>query len=141
MLRDTDNRSKKLTRWQRQPRTTVGATRGDNYMPEYNNLFCRIYVDSNTSSIEFASFLSACLDGDQEDWSVITPLLYIGVNESKDYISGGGDFLHYKLNLELDPRENVEQHVYINAVKELMLILHKNSYTAVASCDFEDELT
>jgi hypothetical protein len=49
--------------------------------------------------------------------------------------------LFYQTYLEVEPKENIEPLSYISDVRELLNILRKNEFQAVAACDFENYLT
>lgn len=110
------------------------------------DLYCKIYVECRWSQAELVDKISSQMNGSVFIRSIATERLSIAVFENPT--SGGkgpvqaSDFLGYPFYLEVEPKEEtVDYQNFLADVARLISRLRASGCSAVASCDFEDELS
>ncbi|QAA33369.1 1,4-dihydroxy-6-naphthoate synthase [Clostridium manihotivorum] len=111
----------------------------------YDNLYCKIYVDTDKSIQDIINVILSVVSGQVRRKGVYSTNLEIDIRYNKEYdelerLGVEDGFLYYKYYLEIEPNENAAQKKYILSVSQLLEGLWGVGYKAVASCDFEVDL-
>ena len=108
-------------------------------------LFCKIFVDAPSSENLLRTRVAAVADGRIDGRSVVSPWAVIDVvrnsarDDSRKHEELEG-FLFYSHLVEMEPEPGVARADYAANVGRLLEALWMQAFTAVAACDFEDEL-
>ena len=114
-------------------------------MTSEENLYCKIFVDSNMNEIDQIKMIASITAGEISKWTVVTDGCEIDVIKNDDYNKlkskdASDGFLYYRYYLDIEPFESVEKEKYIFEIGLLIQGLWNNKCKAVAACDFEDQL-
>lgn len=105
------------------------------------HLSCVIYLDNNLKKKELLTFLADILHGSVELNTIIVSWGYIYVEENDDFdlkkmnVAENG-FVYYPFMLEIEPKEDTEEELYINNVYKLLDKLRELNMKSVLSSDF-----
>jgi len=111
-----------------------------------NNLYCKIYINTALPRTLLVNFIAKTCHGTVTLRTISSTLFQIDVitNEEADprlATSSEDGFLYYPYYLEIDPQNSaVESNLYVTAIAGLLRSFWEQGATAVASCDFEEEL-
>jgi hypothetical protein len=114
-------------------------------MVSTENLFCKIFTDTDVSDKAVLDKVSLIATGEVDQWTVITKWGVIDIVDNDDFDEmrrkeNPDGFLFYRYCIELEPNESVTSQDYIGRVGKLLEGLWEEGWKAVAACDFEDEL-
>ena len=105
-----------------------------------NNLYCKIFLDTDLDYIEVYESLKNFVRGQKQAVSfIISDWCSTDVQKNKEYIPNSNDFLYWKYIINVEP-ENVSAEFYIDNIKKLINFLNEKYFGAVIACDFEDIL-
>jgi len=109
------------------------------------DLYCKIYVDTDMSKNQFLDFIAKTINGYIELRTVFHPFFEIDVVNNQDAsplqaISYVDVFLYYPYYLDIEPLDNIKREAYIASIAMLLMTLWDIGSKAVAACDFENEL-
>lgn len=111
----------------------------------YNDLYCKVFIDTNLSYEELFSKIMNYIDGKKESFSyVVTDWCDIFIQKNKEYnieqyMLDSTDFLYWKYYLNIEP-QHIDEHKYIKNIANLLSYLRKYCKRVVIACDFEDEV-
>ena len=109
----------------------------------YDDLYCKLYLDSMLEKDELFSLLQELTCGKTELISIIKTAcceIYLGRNKEFDINQPKQkreDFIYWKYYLDIEPLK-LEEEDYIKEIAELILKLRERGINAVPSCDFEE---
>lgn len=112
----------------------------------YDNLFCRVYLSSEMEIEELYRYINGMVLGKLEPIrGIVTDWGEIDLRKSCDFDpqileNDPEDFIFWRYNLEIEPKEETAQADYIAHIAKLIKQLNSENMKAVASCDFEEEL-
>jgi len=115
-------------------------------MKNYNNLYCKIFIDTEIDMDSLINKITEMVTGQKELFrTIVTKFGEIDVNKNEDFNAEKrcmkpDGFLYSRYYLDIEPNKEIEQGNYIANVSNLLRVLWQNSFEAVAACDFEDEL-
>jgi hypothetical protein len=109
------------------------------------DLYCKIYVNTDMSKKMFLDFIAQTINGSIELRTVCGPFFEVDVVNNPDaeplQASEQDDgFLYYPYYLDVEPLDNTKRESYIASISRLLRALWNIGAKAVAACDFEDEL-
>jgi hypothetical protein len=109
------------------------------------DLYCKIYVDTEMSKELFLDFIAKTINGRIELRTVCGLFFEVDVVNNQDAeplqaISRDDEFLYYPYYLDVEPLENLNRESYVASIAMLLKALWDIGAKAVAACDFEDEL-
>lgn len=111
----------------------------------YNDLYCKVFIDTNLSYEELFSRVMDYVGGKKESFSYIVSEwcdMFIQKNKEyneEQYLKDTDDFLGWKYYLDIEPME-IDEDTYIKRIHNLLKCLKEYCNGVVAACDFEDEL-
>lgn len=105
-----------------------------------NNLYCQLFVKFDGGIEKLIKLILEVTGGKLKLYSIDSAVLEIDVVENDEFVQGSEDFLYWKFYLEIEPKINEEQDMYVDSVCHLVLNFKKLGIAAVAACDFEDEI-
>lgn len=111
----------------------------------YNNLYCKVFVDTNLNYEEIFSRVMDYVGGKKESFSyIVTDWCDMSIQKNKEYnkeqyLQDTDNFLYWKYYLDIEPIETDED-TYIKRIQYLLKYLKEYCNGVVAACDFEDEL-
>jgi hypothetical protein len=107
------------------------------------DLFCKIYVLTESNQFQLAEFIGSQLGLDVDGKFINASEFEIEIRENDDFDPRSfqdKDFLFYPIYLEIEPKDNIGSSGYIHGIGKLLNILREKGFRAVAACDFEDLL-
>jgi hypothetical protein len=112
---------------------------------DLEDLYCKIYVDTEMSKELFLDFIAKTINGEIELRTVCGSFFEVDVVNNQDAeplqaISRDDGFLFYPYYLDVEPFENINREDYVASIAMLLKALWDSGAKAVAACDFEDEL-
>lgn len=111
----------------------------------YDNLYCKIYLDSTLDIEDLYSILNDILSGELEPIRTIkTGWGELDLRRNYDFDLNRlevdrNDFIYWQYYLDVEPNE-IQESKYIEGISELLKALKLKNIKAVASCDFEEAL-
>ena len=115
-------------------------------MKEYDDLYCKIYVDTDLDIEQQKDKITSVVSGEKVLFRTIaTAFGEIDVNINEDFdekkrnLESDG-FIYSRYYLDIEPIEGIEQQEYISHIGELLKSLWSSGLKSVAACDFEEEL-
>ena len=111
----------------------------------YDDLYCKVFIDTNLNYEELFSLIMQYIDGKKDAVSYInTDWCSICVKNNKDYntelyMLNPDDFIYWKYYLDIEPND-IEEREYINKVSNLLKYIRKHCIAVIAACDFEQEI-
>lgn len=111
----------------------------------YNDLYCKVFIDTNLSYEELFSRIMNYIGGKKESFSyVVTDWCDMFIQKNKEYnieqyILDSTDFLYWKYYLDIEP-QNIDECEYIKNIANLLSYLREYCKGVVIACDFEDEV-
>ena len=111
----------------------------------YNNLYCKVYVDTNLSYEEIFSKVMDFVAGKKESFRyVITEWCEMFIQKNTEYseeqyLNETDDFVYWKYYFDIEPIR-IDEDTYIKRIYILLNYLRGFCNGVVAACDFEDEL-
>ena len=111
----------------------------------YDNLYCKVFIDTNLCYEEIFLKIMNYIDGKKESFSdVVTNWCDMSIRKNKEYnkeqyLQAPDDFLYWKFYLDIEPIA-VDEITYIKRIYELLKYLKEYCNGVVAACDFENEL-
>ena len=110
------------------------------------DLFCKIYLDTESSIDDVNRLILASIGGDSSRNSTITTsscLIDIDENDQFDEVMRTdpvNGFLYCRYFLDIEPVEGVSRVRYVEVLSTLLKKLREKGCKAIPACDFEDEL-
>jgi len=108
-------------------------------------LYCKVFLDTSLSKPALLALLATWTGGQVQLRTISAPTCEIDVVANEDFdedrrnrIEDG--FLYYRFYLDIEPRPDVNEMDYIQAIQSLVLKARTGGIRAVAACDFEDQL-
>lgn len=111
----------------------------------YDDLYCKVFVDTNLNYEEIFSNVMNYSSGKKESFSyIVTDWCGMFIQKNKEYnkeqyLQDTNDFLYWKYYLDIEPIKTDED-TYIKRIGDLLKHLKEYCKGVVAACDFEDEL-
>ncbi len=115
-------------------------------MIPYDNLYCKLYIDTGFNKGELLNIIKEHTGGVQPGREFIsTEWAEIGLDENNEYDPALTDdkndgSLYYRFLVDIEPENNVDSQTYIVGIKKLITHLTGLGFKVTAACDFEDEL-
>lgn len=114
-------------------------------MSDTQNLYCKVYVDSQAEKGHLLDLLARITSGSIKMRTVASPELQIDLVVNEDFdeakrLSKENQFLFYRYYLDIEPTEGVALEQYVQSVGSLLEGLWQSGCKAVAACDFESKL-
>ncbi|ADU75661.1 hypothetical protein M972_112761 [Acetivibrio thermocellus AD2] len=115
-------------------------------MREYDNLYCKIYVDSDLDIEQLKQKIISIVSGEKQLFrTIVTTFGEIDINKNEDFddekrkleVDG---FIYSRYYLDIEPKEDIGQQEYISHIGNLLRSLWSSGLKSVAACDFEEEL-
>lgn len=111
---------------------------------EGDQLYCKVYVDTNRNRQELLQLLGSVERHERAGTSLTFADLEVDVRRNEDFDPSRGnrkdEFVYYRHYLDIGPRRGVPREDYVSAVGRLLTHLSSNGCRVVAACDFESEL-
>ena len=110
----------------------------------YDDLYCKVFIDTNLSYEELFSRIMNYVDGKKESFSyVVADWCDMFIQKNKEYnveqyILDSTDFVYWKYYLDIEP-QNIDECQYIKKIANLLSYLRKYCKGVVIACNFEDE--
>lgn len=102
------------------------------------NLYCKIFVDTLAEYDYFFEIVRFFLNGQQQAISFIDcNWCNLNIQYNKEYIPDSPDFLYWKFIIDIEPKENISETIYLNNLRQLVCFL-KQKNNVICACDFED---
>lgn len=111
----------------------------------YNDLYCKVFVDTDMDYEKLFALLINFINGKKEAVNyIITEWCDISVQKNKEYnveqyLLDSTDFLYWKYYLDIEP-QNIEESQYIENIANLLNYLRRCCKNVIIACDFEDEV-
>ena len=109
-----------------------------------NELYCKIYADSDTPREDLIQVVSASINGTRQLRTVESDSLEADILSNEDFDPTKRNekdaFLFYRHYLDVFPKAGASREEFISSVRILISKLKSNGYKAVPACDFEQEL-
>lgn len=111
----------------------------------YDNLYCKVFVDTNLSYEEMFLRIMNYVGGEKESFSyIVTDWCDMFIQKNKEYnkeqhFQDTDDFLYWKYYLDIEPIAD-DEITYIKRIHDLLKYLKECCNGVVAACDFENEL-
>lgn len=113
-----------------------------------DDLYCKIFVDSDISREDLTTRIANLLSAFTDVRTICTPICEIDVLDNDDFDERSRKqlndvFLYYRYHLEIFPVVNTHRDIrdiYVQTISQILNYLWNSSFDAVAACDFEDEL-
>lgn len=111
----------------------------------YNNLYCKVYLDTTLEIEEVYLLINEILSGELEPIRTIKTIWgEIDLRKNKEFglkclEENQEDFIFWKFYLDIEPMK-VDEKEYIRGISNLIMNLKEKSIRAVPSCDFEDDI-
>ena len=111
----------------------------------YNNLYCKVFIDTNLSYEELFLKVMTYTEGKKESFRyILTDWCDIFIQKNKEYseeqyLKNTDDFIYWKYYLDMEPI-SIKEAEYIRKVADLLTYLRQYCDGVVAACDFEEEL-
>ena len=111
----------------------------------YDNLYCKVFLDTNLSYENLFSIVWEYIGGNREALTYInTDWCEISIQKNKEYnvtqyLMNANDFIYWKYYLDIEPVK-CEENMYINKLSDLLKYLKGYCRGVIAACDFEEEL-
>jgi hypothetical protein len=114
-------------------------------MNSYENLFCKVFVDTNEERLSLLSSIKDIVLGTTERWTIDSNSMELELRKNDDFneslrFEKQDGFLYSRYYIEIEPIGDIKQEQYILSVSRLLENLWALGYEAVAACDFENEL-
>lgn len=114
-------------------------------MNSYENLFCKVFVDTNEERLSLLSSIKDIVLGTTERWTIDSNSMELELRKNDDFneslrFEKQDGFLYSRYYIEIEPIGDIKQEQYILSVSMLLENLWALGYEAVAACDFENEL-
>lgn len=114
-------------------------------MNSYENLFCKVFIDTNEERISLLSCIKDIVLGTTERWTIDSNSMELELRKNDDFneslrFEKQDGFLYSRYYIEIEPIDHIKQEQYISSVSMLLENLWALGYKAVAACDFENEL-
>lgn len=114
-------------------------------MSIYDNLYCKIFIDTDEEREKVLNSIKDIVSGAIERWTIISASMEIDLRKNEDFnkveiARKEDDFIYSRYYLDIEPKKNIEQEEYIFKIATLLENLWSIGYKAVTSCDFENEL-
>ncbi len=114
-------------------------------MLKYEDLYCKLFIDTDTDRESLINVLKETVNGKNEDWTIESKYTVIDVKRNvafdmckRNELPDG--FLYFRYFLDIEPKENTMQDDYISIISNMLQSLWDLGYKAVAACDFEEDL-
>jgi hypothetical protein len=116
-----------------------------NTMNNYENLYCKIFIDSDKEKDTVTDEICTITSGKKEMFGISTNSMDIDVRRNEDFnetkrAKDQDGFLYSRFYIDVEPKGNIKQDEYISDVSKLLEELWSMEYNAVAACDFEEKL-
>ena len=113
----------------------------------YDDLYCKIFIDTDLIYEELFTLLLEFLDGKKYSLDgICNQWCDISVRRNKEfsdeqYLLNPKDFIFWRYYLDVEPVDsnNVEESIYIENISNLLKYIKRHCNDAIAACDFEDE--
>lgn len=111
----------------------------------YDDLYCKVFVDTDIDYEKLFALLINYVDGKKEAVSyIVTEWCDISVQKNKEYnveqyLLDATDFLYWKYYLDIEPH-NIDKSQYIKNIANLLRCLGGCCKGVIIACDFEDEI-
>ena len=108
----------------------------------YDNLYCKIYLDSSLDIGELYKRIRSIVQGQMEPIRTVKTIWgEIDIRKNSDFDpdrmeKDPDDFVFWRYYLDIVPQKGIEQEKYISEVSRLVEELKQSNIRAVASCDF-----
>ena len=111
----------------------------------YDDLYCKIFIDTKLVYDELFSIVLEHVNGKKESFSyIVTDWCDMFVQKNKEYsdeqyLKDSRDFIYWKYYIDVEPIE-MNESTYIEGIKDFLNFLKQYCNGVVAACDFESEL-
>ena len=112
----------------------------------YDNLYCKVYINSELEIEELYKYINCRVSGRLEyiraiktDWGEIVLCKNSDFNPSK-LENNPEDFVFWRYYLEIEPEKGIDEARYIGQISKLLEALNSENIKVIASCDFEEEI-
>lgn len=111
----------------------------------YENLYCKVFLDTNLSYEEIFSIVEKNIGGNREALTyIIADWCEISIQRNKEYnveqyLLDTNDFVYWRYYLDIEPMKSDEDE-YIKKLSDLLKYLKSYCKGVIAACDFEEEL-
>lgn len=114
-------------------------------MNSYENLFCKVFIDTNEERLGLLSSIKDVVLGTTERWTITSNSMELELRKNDDFneslrFEKQDGFLYSRYYIEIEPIADTKQEQYISSVSMLLENLWALGYKVVAACDFENEL-
>ncbi|OVE69107.1 1,4-dihydroxy-6-naphthoate synthase [Clostridium diolis] len=114
-------------------------------MSSYENLFCKVFIDTNEERISLLSSIKDVVLGTTERWTITSNSMELELRKNDDFneslrFEKQDGFLYSRYYIEIEPIADTKQEQYISSVSMLLENLWALGYKVVAASDFENEL-
>ena len=115
-------------------------------MREYDDLYCKLYVDTDLEIEQLKDKITSIVSGEKQLFrTIVTTYGEIDVNKNEDFDDEKRElvpdgFIYSKYYLDIEPKEDIGQQDYISSIGDLLKSLWGSGLKSVAACDFEEEL-
>lgn len=112
----------------------------------YNNLYCKIYLDSRLEIEELCQYINDKVSGRIELIRTIkTEWGEIDLRRNNDFNpqrlkNNPEDFVFWQYYLDIEPKGEIDKSEYIGHIAKLIDEFNSENIKVVASCDFEENL-
>jgi hypothetical protein len=108
-------------------------------------LYCKIYVDSDLDREKLVDFVAEAIGGPARGHTVESRTAEVDVKRNEDYLESADrgnpdNFVHYRYYFDVVPGGDGDRGEFIRAIGDLLTALWSAGNRAVGAADFEEEL-
>jgi len=115
-------------------------------MTAFDELYCKLYVDTDLDRDGLADFICALLHSSRQSFhGIFADFGEVEVKRNEDFLpvaarEQADDFVYYRYYLDVFPAGAISEQQYVTGVAKLLRGLKKAGMPAAAACSFEEEL-